>query len=240
MANSLNVASVNSSSITITGLATADEYEVVLQLIFYNSTSPNPGRATRTIVFTITDNLMMSDHSDTAITLVHIIPTNNYALLVFNASQNLTYTEANQPVHLFTGLTNIIDPDPVAFLQWMTVTISNPSVGDVLNITAPFPGNLTVPVTTATSLNISGSANLATYIKALQNVTYSNSYIALQNGQRTVAVVTFDGTVQSPQQNFFISVYAVDNPPICYFGNMVCEITRAHGMWDSKGTCGVR
>ena len=234
MVNSLNITQVNSSSITIAGLATADEYEAVLQLIFYNNTSPNPVRASRTIVFMVTDNLMMSNFSDTAFTLVHIIPTYNYALLVFNASRNVTYmyNETSYPVFIFTGLTDIVDPDPMASLQWMTVTISNPSVGDVLAITATFPG-LIVNVT-ATSLNISGSLNLTAYIKALQNVTYFNSDIALRNGQRTVAVVTFDGTVQSPEQNITI-VYS-DNPPICYFGNMVCEIVRVQGIMGEAHT----
>ena len=217
---SLNVTPVTPSSILISGLATADDYMALLSLIFYNNTFPNPERATATINFTVSDNLMMNYEYDSAITLVHIIPTINYAFLVFNASQNVTYTKAfpPSPVPLFMGLSNITDPDPAALLQWITITISNPSTSDVLIVTATLPG-LMVAMTTNTSLNISGPANLTTYIKALQNVKYSNSYVALQSGQRTINVVTFDGTMQSPQQNVTISVNA---PPICYFDNMVC------------------
>jgi VCBS repeat-containing protein len=159
--------------LTLTGSASAVDYQTALRSVTFASTSDNPTNygtdTSRTITWVANDG---TDASNIETTTVNVIAVND-APVIAGAGNTIGYTKQATPVTIDTALT-VTDPDNQT-LTGATVTISSGFVaGDVLaantigtGITASYNAGTHV-------LTLTGSDPLANYQQVLDSVTFAN------------------------------------------------------------------
>ena len=164
--------------LTLSGTATAAEYQAALRSVAFFSTSKDPTadhtRTSRTISWQITDA-----GSDAAGTATSAVVTSSIRLTaindspVVNAGGSLAYTE-NGPAAAVDPALSITDPDDSRFSA-AAIAIQSPVSGDVLafsNDNASM-GAITGSYDPATGiLTLSGTATAAEYQAALRSVAF--------------------------------------------------------------------
>ncbi len=164
--------------------------------------------------------------SANATTTVDIVPVNDPAFLNFQ-SRSLIFNEATRnEVFLFEPGDTITDSDGIT-LEWISLEIISPV--DSYDAFAVNIGtsNLVVDYRSASEgerrlLNISGTADNATYVEVLQTVSFVNVFPGLELANRLVEVTTYDGETESPPHSITIIIQPFDDPPMCFFGEWVC------------------
>jgi hypothetical protein len=158
--------------LTLTGSATAAEYQTVLRSVKYSNTSDNP-TTSRVISFTVTDDETPALTSTAAtrnlsITLVNDAPT------VTTSAGSASYTEGNAATVIDSGIT-VADVDSTN-LSGASVSITtgfNASQDLLVFVTI---GSISGGYNASTGvLTLSGTATVAQYQTALQSVKYHNS-----------------------------------------------------------------
>ena len=150
--------SFSGGTLTLSGNATAADYQSALDSVTFITTSTNA--AARTINWTISDGVVTSA-TPTSTVLVHVPP-------VVTAGATVTFNGGGSAVTLDSGLT--VSDASSTTLNSGTISIAGFISGDTLTVGTP--GGLATSFSNGT-LTLSGSASVATYQTALDSVAYS-------------------------------------------------------------------
>ena len=135
--------------LTLTGAASAADYQTALRQITFDNTGTNPSTETRIIDVVVNDGTAASN---TAHAIVEVIQVNNNAPTLDldgdnstlpGTSYRTTFTENGTPVAIADTDTLIGDPDIGSTIASATITLTNPQIGDLLTATLPLPGGIT-------------------------------------------------------------------------------------------------
>lgn len=214
----VDISQAGPETLILTNEAPQSIYQAILHEVYFQNTADEPGSVERLIQFNITDGTF----SSTAFTTVNIIPTNDPAFLNFT-TRELTFDESTRtPVSLFSQSDILIDPDANGgMLQWLTVEIVSPDDPSDMLVANALDNNLAISNNASQFLNISGSGNFTQYQAALATVMYYNNFPGMNTTNRTINVLTFDGTTISFVHSVIISVIPFDDQPRCYFDVLV-------------------
>ena len=132
--------------ITLTGAASAADYQTALQQITFNNTDTNPSTETRVIDIVVNDG---ASNSNTAQALIQVEVVNNSAPVLdldaddssgsFQSTFRNAFTENGAPVPIADVDTSITDADSSTLLS-ATITLANPQTGDLLTVSGTLPG----------------------------------------------------------------------------------------------------
>ncbi len=195
--------------LTLTGAASAANYQAALRSITYLNTSDNPSTATRTVSFAVTDGAATSATATRDITVTAV----NDAPVVTTTGTTLGTTENAAATVVDAGVT-VSDLDNTT-LASATVSISaNYANGqDVLAFVNA--NGITGSWNAATGvLTLSGTASVANYQAALHSITYVNTSDNPSTTTRTVSFVVNDGAADSTAATRNIAVTAVNDAPV--------------------------
>ncbi len=182
-------------TLTLTGDAGLEEYQVALRSVTYQNTSDNTAPSTRTIDFTVTTG----DGDLTGSRTINLVPATNQAPVLAALSAPVVANVANvdssgnvQPVSIISSaietLITEVDSDQ---LGQAIVTIDDGRIdGDVLAFTEQAGITGTFDETTGV-LIFAGDASVADYETVLRSVTFGVSDAA-NIGQRTVSIEVTD------------------------------------------------
>ena len=146
---SIIVSGSGTSVITLTGAASAADYQTALRQITFDNTGTNPSTETRIIDVVVNDGTAASN---TAHAIVEVTQVNNSAPTLDldgdnstlpGTSYRTTFTENGTPVAIADTDTLIGDPDIGSTIASATITLTNPQIGDLLTATLPLPGGIT-------------------------------------------------------------------------------------------------
>jgi hypothetical protein len=161
--------------LTLTGAATAANYQTALDSITYNFSPTNGdptgggGDTARTISWSVTDGSTNNGTSNTAtstLDTLHVAPT-------VTAGGTVTFTGGSAtPVTLDSTLT-VSDADSGGNLAGATVSIGGFISGDTLNFTSQ--NGISVLSNSGGILTLTGTATIAQYQTALESISYSFS-----------------------------------------------------------------
>jgi hypothetical protein len=208
--------------ITLTGAASAADYQTALRQITFNNTGTNPTTETRVIDIVVNDG---AGNSNTAQALIQVEVVNNSAPVLdldaddssgsFQSTFRNAFTENGAPVSIADVDTSIADFDST-HLESATITLANPQTGDLLTVSGVLPGTITPtaydPVTGV--LTLTGHATLDEYETALKQIAYSNTSDDPVTGDRLIEVVVNDGANNSNLAGAIISVAATNDAPV--------------------------
>ena len=133
--------------ITLSGAASAADYQTALQQIRYNNTDTNPSTETRVVDIVVNDG---AGNSNTAQALIQVEVVNNSApVLDLDADDSSgssqgnfhnAFTENGAPVPIADVDTSITDADSSTLLS-ATIKLANPQTGDLLTVSGTLPGS---------------------------------------------------------------------------------------------------
>ena len=189
-----------SAVLTISGYASAANYQTTLRSVTYWNVAGEPDYTPRTATFTIFDP---TGQSDSGVQNFKVAPANQPPVLFGIESTPLVYL-ANHPEFPPQPISNSItvtDPDSNT-LSRATVQVSagyqSDSNGhdllsfvDRLGITGTFD-----PVTG--TLTLAGASSVSNYRVALRSILFSSSGSAISGATRTLSIVAYDATLPVP------------------------------------------
>ena len=221
----ISVLQLDSQTITFSNRAEQSEYELVLSEIFFVNNEDEPGSRLVTINFTIAEDNLIS----IATTQVEILPTNDPVFFNFEEKILSYREEEGQAINLFTANDVLSDSDGSS-LESVHITIVSDLNFDPFDILFADAGSSGLTVTADSdalgrTLVISGSANFSVYESVLQTVTFVNTFPGILPHQRNITVITFDGMTSSPIHTILINIVLFDDPPICYFDELVSKLS---------------
>ena len=218
----INVVGSGTHVITLTGAASAADYQTALRQITFNNTDTNPSTETRVIDIVVNDG---AGNSNTAQALIQVEVVNNSAPVLdldfndssgsFQSTFRNAFTENGAPVPIADVDTSITDADSSTLLS-ATITLANPQTGDLLTVIGVLPGTITTagydPGTGI--LTLTGSGTPDQYELALTQIRYSNTSNDPVTGDRLIEVVVNDGANDSNLAAAVISVTATNDAPV--------------------------
>lgn len=199
--------------LTLTGSATAAQYQAALALVSFVASGDNPtnyGASTsRTFAWSVNDGLISSDEKGATLSVGGV---NDLSVLA-GGGNTVGYTEQTGTAQVNSGLT-LTDADNNT-ASGATVTISGGRVtGDSLNFTNQNGITGSYNATTGV-LTLSGTATLADYQAALRSITFSSSSDNPtnfgSNPNRTISFVVNDGGGNSAPVTSTVNVTPVDD-----------------------------
>ena len=204
-------------TVTLSGSGTLAEYQTALAAIAFSSTSDNPSTVDRNLSVAV-ENTTYGTTSSVATSTIHVTAVNDAPTLDLDSGSAGTgstpgYIE-NGSVALTTAATLALTDADSANLTSLTVTLTNAQTGDLLSVSS-LPAGITSSGYNATTgtLTLSGSATLASYRTALQNMRFSNSTDTPSTVDRLVQVTASDGSLNSNTATATIQVTAVNDVP---------------------------
>ncbi len=217
---SIIVAGSGSSAITLSGAASAADYQTALQQITFDNTGTNPSTETRIIDVIVNDG---TADSNIAHAIVEVTQVDNTAPVVdldfdnstvVGTSFRATFTEGGAPIPIADVDTSITDLDST-HLESATITLTNAQTGDLLAVSGTLPGLITtVGYDSGTGvLTLTGHATLDEYEAALQQILYSNTSDDPATEDRLIEVVVNDGANNSQAVTALLTVVAVNDAP---------------------------
>lgn len=214
----ISVIQVSNQNLSLSNRVEQSRYEQVLSEVYFVNTDDEPGNRFVMINFTVNEDSFVS----IAIAQVEIIPTNDPVVFSFVEKFLQYLEEEQQSINLFNTSDTLSDSDG-SMLEFVRISILNSDPFDTLAADA---GASTLSVVTdssssANTLIISGSANLSVYESVLQTVTFVNTFPGISPQQRNISVITFDGETLFTAHRIFIAISLFDDPPICYFNQLV-------------------
>jgi len=214
-ANNLLRISLTDANGTIPTTALVNE---ILQAIQYSNSSDNPN-ADVNFIFTLDDGNTGNQGSGgnlqgTASLTVTVTPTNDAPTLVATTAGDLSYTEGDGTVTISPDGLGISDSDDTQ-IESATVQITgNYQAGeDILAIATPPMGITASFDVTSGTLALTGSATLADYTTALQQITYENISGNPVDLPRTVTFTVNDGDVDSAPVGRDILISQINDAP---------------------------
>ncbi|TWO62676.1 tandem-95 repeat protein, partial [Caenimonas sedimenti] len=123
-----------------------------------------------------------------------------------------TFTENGGAVAVADADIAISDVDNTNLVS-ATITLTNAQASDVLAVAGVLPGGILSSIV-GNVVTLSGSATLAQYQAAIQQVTFSNTSDNPNTTPRTITVVVNDGAAASNTATTTVTVVAVNDPPV--------------------------
>ncbi len=202
-----------SGVLTLSGAATASDYQGALRAVKYQNTSTSPSTLDRSIDFAISDASLTSF---TAATTVHIA-SNNTAPVLAGGGNTLAYTEDDAASVINAAITASDSDD--ANLEGAVVTITgNADPEDALAFATigPISGSYNSGTST---LTLTGTDTVANYQAALRTVTYvNNDHSAPSSLSRTVGFTVNDGEANSNAVTSTITIAQSPDAPVLVAG----------------------
>ena len=200
--------------LTLTGSATLAEYQTALRQVVFSTTSTST--ADRIIQVTVNDGTF---DSNVGTTYMHVVANDAPALNLDADSSTIggvdyltTFVDGGPAVAIVDTDVLITDSDDIE-LTSATVTLTNPDTDDVLLFNGTPPPGITAslydPLTGI--LTLTGTASLAAYQTALQQITFDNTGTTPSTDTRIIDVVVNDGTAASNLAHAIIHVAQVNN-----------------------------
>jgi|GEM_PF-1564175 len=198
------------------GVATLLEWQTALRSVTYTDTAAKPSTDTRTISFTINDNLLDSATVTKDVSVVAI----DYSPVLTASTSAPAFTEGKNatslPVIIDNGLT-VSDVDS-SQLTRASVSIANHKAGDLLAFVTGGTdiGDIAQSFDAATgvlTLTSAGSATLAQWQAALRSVTYGNDSDTPDTTARTINFAVNDGHSNSVTVSKTLTVTDVNDAP---------------------------
>lgn len=199
-----------SGTMKLTGNANLAQYQTALRSVTYENTNTvNPSTALRQIDFKVFD---WDDSSNVDSRTVNIIALNSSPTLSGISGGPESYAEGDGAVSMsFTA--TISDVDDINMEGATIQIVSNYFSGeDYLDFTdtGNITGSFSVP---SGILTLSGSATIAEYQTALENVTYENTSSDPVEVTRTISFKVTDGDNDSNSESRTLDVTASNSPP---------------------------
>lgn len=202
----------STGTITLVGTTSIANYQTALRSVtFENTNTVNPSTSVRQIDFYVYD---WDDSSNVVSRDINIIAVNSTPSLSGVTGSTVAYTEGDGTTTIPTSVT-ITDVDDTN-IESATITVSNNYFNgeDVLSFVDT--GSITSSFDEITGvLTLTGSASLADYKTALENILYENTSSDPIELTRTISFRVNDGDNNSNTQTRDISVTATNSPP-CY------------------------
>ena len=192
----VSTATVNGQIVlTLTGAATAAEYEAVIKSITFQNSSEDPSVADRTITVTVNDG---QNDSAPATSIVHVVAVNDAPTVSFTGTD---YVENGAPQALVSNL-QIGDVDG-GQLSGAKITVTGVQAEDLIASPSFQGGN---SGTTASGISytlgndangnvviqLSGNASIADYTTLINSITYANNSDAPITTPRGVTIEVTD------------------------------------------------
>jgi large repetitive protein len=192
--------------LTLSGLASPENYQLALQSVAYTNSSQNPTTTDRPITIALSDGVTSATVTRTII----ITASNDVPSIGVTASPLVFPEDGIDPVAI-DDLISITDPDSPT-LTGATVTITNfvPSEDTIFFTNqGTISGELVGGV-----LTLSGTATREQYQAALRSVGFkSTGNPTTPSTERSASFVVNDGIEDSPVKSRTIQISAVDDPP---------------------------
>ena len=190
----ITVSGNGTSSLTLSGADSAEDYQTALQLITYSNTIGAPDLPAETAEISAVD--VFGEASNTATATINIDPTPpivdlNGAL----AGVGFCSTWAGAAVNIIDDANATVVDQGSATLQGAIVTLTNPAVGDIL--AANTMGTAITQSYSSGTLSLMGSDSVADYQQVLRTITYNNTLGSPGVAQESAIVVVNDGIVNS-------------------------------------------
>jgi hypothetical protein len=203
------------SNIVLIGTASIADYQTAVQQILFTNTSAAPDPSARQVAVTVNDGIASSTP---AVATIAINPINSAPGLDLNASLSGTghaavFLIGAGGVQIADADIQITDADDTQ-MERMTVTLTNPQAGDQLIVNSSgLPAGITVdPGSTASNIVLIGTASIAAYQTAVQQVLFNNTSPDPDTSARQVAVTVNDGIVSSTPAIATIGLIAAASP----------------------------
>ncbi|HEY6760289.1 MAG TPA: tandem-95 repeat protein, partial [Baekduia sp.] len=187
--------SYNSSTgvLTLSGTATAAEYEAALRTVTFASSSTEPGTA-RTIAFAATDA-----PGDTSAAVTHAIAVHavNDAPVLDAGSGSAAFAEGDDPGPAVAPALTVSDADSTTLAgATVQITTNRQASTDVLDFTAQNGISASFVAATGT-LTLTGTASLADYQTALRSIRFRATGDDPGSATRTVSFTADDGAASN-------------------------------------------
>ena len=203
-----------SGTLILTGSDTIANYTTALRAVSYLNSHDNPVLLTRTVTYTVTNDVSLTSNSVSRnINVIHI---NKPPLLTAVDTTPLSYTENTAPIVVAP---NILLTDPNSnFITSAKIQITG-NYNAVQSIdtlaftnTSKITGNWNASTGT---LTLSGTDTVSNYRTALRSITYANIQDGLTAPQRTISfTVTDDNPLNSNTVSRNINITTVITPPV--------------------------
>ena len=208
------IASYSNGLLQISGNASLQIYQSVLRTLSYSNSSQNPSQfgsiIQREVNYVLNDGLGLSSNVSLLISIIEGAD----APILTQSQTNVVYTEGDQLVLDASLLLSDIDSTTLTSAKASITT----NLQDVDLLDLPVSSGLQWSYSASTgTLEISGTASLATYQQALRSMTFSiNSDNPTQNANPTkeVALRVFDGLLWSTWKTYVIQVNGVNSAPV--------------------------
>ena len=206
--------------LTLSGVASENAYQSVLDTVVYSSTAADPTAAgadpNRTIEWQATDVLGAASTVQT--TNINFVsgPTVDLDGSAPGSNYTTTYTENGAP--LSVSDTDIVVQDTNSpLLNFAFITLTNAQDHDILSFSG-LPAGITGSVDTSTpgqiTVALHGAASPADYQTAIHNVGFSNSSDDPSTVDRNIDVFAGDNDLNSNTAHATIHVTAVNDAPV--------------------------
>jgi VCBS repeat-containing protein len=259
--NGVPIGTINglgTSSVSVTNLnTTADPTAVnaLTEAFAYQSSSANPATTDRTVAFTFNDGGNTGAggalSSNTLDQIVHVTAVNATPSLDLDTTDATatgtgyaaSYTVSGPAAPIAGTHVGIIDANDTN-MQSATVTLTNALTNDTLSVSGALPSGISAATTSSAgtiTLTLTGSASLAAYEAALDQVVFANSMASpdptASNDPRLITVVVDDQAGFTDPSNTATSTITVvqDTAPVA--NPKTASATEAGGL--NNGTAGV-
>lgn len=195
--------------LTLTGTASAANYQAALRSVTYQNSSGDPSQTTRTVTFTVNDG---DANSVGAVRQIQVTKINVPPALTGIDATVLPYVENGSPVIIAPTIA-IADTDDTALDGATIAIVANfAAANDVLGFVAQ-PGVSGDYNGVTGVLTITGHASLLAYQTLLRSVTYRNTSEAPSALTRTIHITVHDGDDDSTAVQRDVTVTPINDRP---------------------------
>ncbi len=173
--------------------------------------------------------------------------TNAPPVLTLTGSGTQTYTEQGTAALPLAGSLHVNATDANdTTLAGATITLGSSFAGDALSISGTLPTGITIDAvhSTATTLVLTGVANLASYEAAFEQVAFSSTSDNPTNfgasTSRTVSFTVTDGAATSNTVSTTLNVAAVNDAPVNHVPAVQPSVARTSRAQSPASPCPIR
>lgn len=196
--------------LTLTGLATVEDYQLALRSVSYHNLSESPDAQTRTVAFQVSDGELSSNLGTCAL----IVLAQADAPVITLGISEITYSENAAPLPVTGSALTLADVDSGA-LSGAVITIANGYAQGQDTLHFVDQSGITGTWSEASgTLTLSGYASLSDWQTALRSITYVNSSDRPSVAPRDLTLTVHDGAVESAPVNWRLNLQAVNDAPV--------------------------
>lgn len=205
-------AAVYEDRIELTGNASLEAYETVLETLTYQNVSEAPSDEDRLLDITLSDG---ESDSDPLRAVIEVTPVDDEAVLAADVAGEAyrdEFVENADPVAVLPATLSITDPDSDQ-IDGLRIAITNIQDGGEELIVESLPGDLFASFD-AGVLTISGTASLEVYETVLASIAYVNNGEDPTAGQRDISTQLLQNGVYGSAVQSYIDVTPVNDAPV--------------------------